>query len=197
MDTIILLLVILAFMSVLQFYKGRKLNLMLMRHYLREIEDVIKPVDKEYMWLGGYVGYRAKYKSDLEVETTLTLLPRQSLLYFPIALVTSRHDKLYLVFRSGSAGSAHIIQKGCFRIKPRIENEELMNIDYVSIDGVEFEVLFDNRRLADRLLELVKMLPKPRNVKQVSVTPSTFYVFMRPEPENVKEYIKTIYRYMH
>jgi hypothetical protein len=201
MDSMILLLVILAGAATLQFYKGRKLNLMLMKHYLNEIEDVIKPVDKEYVWLGGYVGYKAKYKTSgqIEVETTLTLLPRQSLLYFPIALITSRHDKLFLVFRLIDVkGNAHLIQKEYFRIKPKIEEEELLNRDYVDINGVSFEVLFDDRKLADRLIDLVKMLPEPRNIKHISFTSKTdvFYVFMKPEPENVKEYLKTIYRFV-
>ncbi len=203
MESMILLLVVLAGAVTFQFYKGRKLNLMLMRHYLNEIEDVIKPVDKEYVWLGGYVGYRAKYKVSSEnveaVETTLTLLPRQSLLYFPIALVTSRHDKLFLVFRlKDIKGNVHLIQKGYFRIRPKIEDEEFLNRDYVDINGVTFELLFDDRKQADRLIELVKMLPEPRNIKHISITSKTnvFYVFMKPEPENVKDYLKIFYKFV-
>lgn len=202
MDSMIFLLVILAGAATYQFYKGRKLNLMLMKYYLNEIEEVIKPVDKEYVWLGGYVGYRAKYKvSDDQVEkveTTLTLLPRQSLLYFPIALVTSRHDKLFLVFRLREVkGNAHLILKGYFRIKPKIEDEELLVRDYVDINGVTFEVLFDDRKLVDRLIELVRTLPEPRNIKHISLTSKTdvFYVFMKPEPENVKDYLNKLYKF--
>jgi len=186
MDSLMLLLVVLAVAATLQFYKGRRLNLILMKHYLNEIEDVIKPVDKEYTWLGGYVGYKARYITpDFDVWVTLTLLPRQSLLYFPIALITSRHDKLYLVF-SKCEGNAHLIQKGYFRIKPKVDAAVK---DYVDIGGVTFELLYDNKKQADMLVELVRALPKPENVKHVAVT-SNFYVFMKPEPEIMKDYVR-------
>jgi hypothetical protein len=199
METTIVLLMILAGAVTFQFYKGRKLNLLLMRHYLKEIEDVIKPLDKEYVWLGGYVGYRARYKVSCNnvsgVETTLTLLPRQSLLYFPISLLTSRHDKLYLVFRLKEAkGEVHLIQKGYFRIKPKIENEILAK-DNVEIGDVAFEVLFDDYKLVDRLVELVRALPNPKNIKHISISSNVFYVFMKPEPENLRDYLKVFYKF--
>lgn len=46
---VILALMVLAAVSSIQFFKGRKLNLALMQHYLRSIEDVVKPENKEYI----------------------------------------------------------------------------------------------------------------------------------------------------
>lgn len=53
---------VLAGISVIQYYRGRKMNLILMEHYIRMIKDVVKPEDENYTWLGGYIGFRAEYK---------------------------------------------------------------------------------------------------------------------------------------
>ena len=197
MNAIIVLIIALACVVTFQFYKGRKLNLLLMRHYLNEIESVIKPLERDYVWLGGYVGYRGMYKvSRLKgVETTLTLLPRQSMLYFPISLITSRHDKLYLLFKLKfkSGGEVHLIQRRYFRIKPKI-NESLSK-EIVRIEDVEFEASYNDKPLLDDVVSVLSSLPNPRNIKQISIHSDVFYVFMKPEPENVKAFVKKLYEF--
>ncbi|NJE04781.1 hypothetical protein E3E36_01150 [Thermococcus sp. M36] len=196
----ILAIMVLAAVSSIQFFKGRKLNLQIMQHYLRSIEDVVKPEDKEYVWLGGYIGFRAYYRVNRDnvkkFEYTLTLLPRQSLLYFPIALLTSRHDKLYIVVKPQSQikREAHLIQKGYYRIKPRIENEEFLKRETVVIGNREYEALYEKRRDVELLKYLVESLSKPGNIKHVSLTPSTnvFYVLMKPEPDTIEDDVRKI-----
>ncbi|ANF21783.1 hypothetical protein [Thermococcus piezophilus] len=197
---VILALMVLAAISSIQFFKGRKLNLALMQHYLRSIEDVVKPENKEYIWLGGYVGFRAFYKINRDnirkFEYTLTLLPRQSILYFPIALLTSRHDKLYIIIKplSQIKHEAHLIQKDYYRMKPKIENEEFLQREIVEIAGKKYEALYEKKRDVELLKYLVESLSKPHNVKHVSLTPKTnvFYIFMKPEPDTTEEDIKKI-----
>ncbi|ASI98615.1 hypothetical protein [Thermococcus celer] len=199
----ILAIMVLAAIASLQFYKGRKLNLQLMYHYLQTIEEVVKPEDKEYVWLGGYIGFRANYKVNRDnvrkFEYTLTLLPRHSILYFPIALVTSRHDKLYIVVRpfAGIKREAHLIQKGYYRLKPEIENEPLLQREVVEIAGKKYEALYEKRRDIDNLKALIESLSKPHNVKHVALTPKTnvFYVLMKPEPDTIKEDVERIVRF--
>ncbi|ACJ16397.1 hypothetical membrane protein, conserved [Thermococcus onnurineus NA1] len=196
----ILAIMALAAVSSIQFFKGRKLNLQIMQHYLRSIEDVVKPEDKDYVWLGGYIGFRAYYKVNRDnirkFEYTLTLLPRQSILYFPIALLTSRHDKLYIVIKPESKikREAHLIQKGYYRIKPKIEDEELLQKEIVEIAGTKYEALYEKRRDVELLKYLVENLSKPTNVKHISLTPKTnvFYVLMKPEPDTIEDDIKKI-----
>ncbi len=197
---LLLAIMVLAGISSIQFYKGRKLNLQLMQHYLRSIEEVVKPEDKDYVWLGGYIGFRAKYKVNREnirkFEYTLTLLPRHSILYFPISLFVSRHDKLYVVVRPFAQikREAHLIQKGYYRFKPGIEGEELLQREVVEINGIKYEALFEKRRDVELLKSLVEGLSKVKNIKHVSLTPKTnvFYVFMKPEPDTIEEDIKKI-----
>ncbi|EEB74860.1 hypothetical protein [Thermococcus sp. AM4] len=202
-STLFLAIMVVAALTSIQFYKGRKLNLQLMQHYLRTIEDVVKPKDKDYVWLGGYIGFRASYKVNRDnirkFEYTLTLLPRQSLLYFPIALLTSRHDKIYFVIRPESQikREAHLIQKGYYRMKPSIENEDFLQRETIEIAGKEYEALYEKKRDIVKLKELVQNLSKPHNVKHVSLTPKTnvFYVLMKPEPETIGKDVEKLVRF--
>lgn len=197
---LLLAIMVIAALTSIQFYKGRKLNLRLMDFYLRKIEEIVKPEDKDYVWLGGYIGFRANYKINRDnlrkFEYTLTLLPRHSLLYFPIALVTSRHDKLYIVVRPFSQikRETHLIQKGYYRLKPDIENEPLLQREEIEIAGKKYEALFEKRRDLDKLKSLLEGLPKPHNVKHVALTPKTnvFYVLMKPEPDTIEESVRKI-----
>ncbi len=193
-------ILVLAGIASLQFYRGRKLNLLLMEHYIKVIKGIVKPEDENYVWLGGYIGFRADYKVNREnikkFEFTLTLLPRQSLLYFPVSLVTSRHDKLYVVIRpfNNIRREAHLIQKGYYRLRPDIENEDLLQKEIVRIGSKDYEALYEKKRDIMKLKELVESLSKPGNIKHVALTPKTnvFYVQMKPEPETISEDVKKL-----
>lgn len=207
MDNQLLMVIIifLAGIATLQYFRGRKLNLLLMQHYIRSVKDVIKPEDETYTWLGGYIGFRAEYKINRDnlrkLEYTLTLLPRHSLLYFPIALLTSRHDKLYIVVRPFSQikREAHLIQKNYYRLKPDIENEPLLQKGEVEISRKKYEALFEKKRDIEKLKSLIESLSKPANIKHVALTPKTnvFYVQMKPEPETIGEDIRKIVEFVN
>ena len=201
-QTLFAIIFVLAGISVIQYYRGRKLNLLLMEHYIKAVKDVIKPEDETYTWLGGYIGFRAEYKVNRDnirkFEFTLTLLPRHSILYFPISLLTSRHDKLYIVIRPFAQikREAHLIQKGYYRLKPDIENEAFLQKETVEIAGKKYEALYEKKRDIENLKEFIESLSNPHNVKHVSLTPKTnvFYVLMKPEPDTIDEDVeKTVH----
>lgn len=202
---VLMAIMVLAGVASIQFFKGRRLNLMLMQHYLRAIEEVIKPKDKEYVWLGGYIGFRAYYKVNEgnidKFENTLTLLPRQSILYMPISKMISRHDKLYIVVRPYSQikREAHLIQKRYYRIRPKIEDEELLQKDFIEVNGKQYEALFEKQRDVELLKDFLQGFSKPENVKHVALTPKTnvFYILMKPEPETIQDDIKHVVRFIN
>jgi len=135
---LIFLILLLSAIAMYQFFQGRKLNLMMMSRVSKDLENALKPADKEYTWLGGYVGFRANYSLEHgEVEATLTLLPRHALLYFPISLIVNRSDRLYLVFRGRIAlEEIHIFGKR--RMLRRSERRELKGLKLEEMDGFEF-----------------------------------------------------------
>ncbi|HDZ36187.1 MAG TPA: hypothetical protein ENH81_04670 [Thermococcus sp.] len=204
-QTLFAIVFVLAGISVIQYYRGRKLNLLLMEHYIKTVKDVVKPEDENYTWLGGYIGFRAEYKVNRDnirkFEYTLTLLPRHSILYFPISLFTSRHDKLYFVVKPFAQikREAHLIQKGYYRLKPDIENEDLLQKETVEIAGKEYEALYEKKRDVENLKEFIESLSNPHNVKHVSLTPKTnvFYVLMKPEPDTLGEDVEKLVRFVN
>lgn len=198
---IITVLFLLAAAAVMQFFRGRKLNLQLVEYYMTQSVEVFRPKDKNFTWLGGYIGYRAEFELEdsLKLEYTLTLLPRQSLLYFPISLLTHRHDKLYVVFRLKSlGGEAHLIRRGYYRFRPRIENEIALTSEIVRVGDVEYELLYDRKKYADWILKFVEGFSSVDNIKHVSLTASTkvLYILMKPEPETIRRDFEYMYSYL-
>ena len=202
---LLLLIMALGAIATLQFYKGRKLNLTIMNYHLRTIEKVVKPKDKDYVWIGGYVGFRAFYKVNEgnidKFEYTLTLLPRQSILYFPISKLINRHDKIYFVVKPYTTirREAHLIQKGYYRFRPKIEDEELLQREVIEVNGKQYEVLFEKRRDVELLRDFIQGFSKAENIKHISLTPKTnvLYVFMKPEIETIGQDVRHIIRFVN
>jgi len=198
---IISILIILAGVTVLQFFRGRKLNLQLAEFYMNVSIAEFKPKDRNFVWLGGYIGYRAYFdlEDGLKLEYTLTLLPRQSLLYFPISLLTNRHDKLYLVFKLRKLnGEAHLIKKGYYRLRPKIEDEIALKKEIVRVHNLEYELIYDRKEYADLLLKFIEGFSRIENVKHISLTPSTkvLYILMKPEVESIRKDFEYIYDFV-
>ena len=55
--TLFVIVIILAGVSVVWFYKKRKVNLMILEKSIRILEKVYQPYDKKYTVIGIYVGY--------------------------------------------------------------------------------------------------------------------------------------------
>lgn len=197
--------VILAGLSVLQFFKGRKINLAILERSIRILEDVFKPRDKNYTIIGIYVGYSALYRiyKDLinTIETVVTLLPRQSLLYYPISRLTSRFDKIYLIIHydidKTLFGEAHVVKKGYYRlgIKRNIRGIEKMNIETTRIAGKHYYLVYTHRNLAEKLLEYIKSLSDPTLVNHIAVVPKhrRLYLAARLDLENLSEIASKFY----
>ncbi len=195
---IVSVIIVLAAISVIQFFRGRKLNLQLIEYYMKRSLEAFKPVDKNFTWIGGYIGYKAEFKlkDGMKMEYTLTLLPRQSLFYFPISLLTHKHDRLYVVFRLKKLnGEAHLIKKGFHKLKPKIENEIALKKEIVKIGDSNYELLYDKRKYAEWLTNFLKGFSNTNDVKHLSLTPSTkvLYILMKPNPETILR----DFEYMH
>jgi len=185
-------LVIFAVALTIGYFFGRRKNLLLMRRYANVLEDALKPDDQQYTWLGGYIGFKAEYKGKWgvvnKVRPTLHLKPRLSLLYYPIALLTMRHDKLFIVMETSKRieGEAHLIQKGYYRIGPNIANEEKFHRTDVDLGRREFELFYRNWKEGERLLGWARGLMIDFNrVKHLSFTASTnvLYAFLEPRDD--------------
>ncbi len=183
--------IVIALLTTAAYFMGRRHNVLLMRMYAGALEQALKPVDQKYTWIGGYIGYKAEYKVKDEyfkqVRATLHLMPRMSMMYFPVARFTMRHDKLYFVFecKQSLPGEAHLIKKGQYRfVPPGIEHEEKFRRREVTVGGVEFQLLSLDTRGERELLRWAESLRVSdySRVKHLSFTSSTNVVYAYVDP---------------
>ncbi|BDC35966.1 MAG: hypothetical protein EF806_03630 [Candidatus Methanoliparum thermophilum] len=171
---LIFLIILLSAIAMYQFFKGRKLNLGIMSRVSNDLEESLKPLDKEYTWLGGYVGFKAKYKlSNADVEATLTLLPRHALLYFPISLLVNKADRLYIVVKGRmEINELHIFGK--WRMLSRNEKKELKGLKLEERGGFSFA------GDADEAVKIIRMLDN-KVLFHLYAKKDYLYIFMDPK----------------
>jgi len=200
---IFLIAFVIAIVAILQFFRGRKLNLILIEYTARIFEEVLKPKDKEYQWIGLYVGYKARfltpYKSLVRTEAVVTLMPRHSLFYLPIAFITSRFDRLYMFFRYSKrfVSEAHIIRKHYYRLGPHrvIRGIERMAFESIEIKGKTYYLVYNDSRIARELVNIVKGLSDPHIINHLAIVPSnsSLYVAAKITPRTFEELIRKMY----
>ena len=194
-----IILVVLSMIAVAQFYRGRKVNLKLIEFTARRLEELYKPVDKNYWWIGVYVGFRALYKllkGVLDrVEVTFILLPRHSIFYFPISLLTTRFDRIFLVYwyNKRIPREAHLVQKGYYRrgVK-RVIDMKGLRMDKRVIRGKEYYAVYNDHTLVMRLVDFLKNVEKIDLVKHIAFVPknNTLYVAAKYDPEYLDDLVE-------
>ncbi len=194
-----IILVVLSMVAVAQFYRGRKVNLKLIEFTARRLEELYKPVDKNYWWIGVYVGFRALYKllkGVLDrVEVTFILLPRHSIFYFPISLLTTRFDRIFLVYwyNKRIPREAHLVQKGYYRrgVK-RVIDMKGLRMDKRVIRGKEYYAIYNDHTLVMRLVDFLKNVEKIDLVKHIAFVPknNTLYVAAKYDPEYLDDLVE-------
>lgn len=202
MSDLILIFIVSSAILTLQFFKGRRMNLMLMKSYLEEIESVLKIKDKEYTWIGGYVGFKAGYKVENKlfsvVEVSLVLSPRQSLLYLPISLLLFRGDRIFFLLTPRErkiASEVHIIRKGAFWFGPKIRRARELREKSFSILGFNFRAFYESESILDKLLKLIRRYKGDlKLIKHLALVPYTnrLYLHLKPEPGRLREFLKLI-----
>jgi len=182
---------------VIGFYWGRRRNLALIREFSQEMETALRPLDQTYTWLGGEIGFRADYQTEGEfssVEATCTMLPRQSVLYFPIARVITGFDRLYVLFRvqKNIKEEAHILDPWYGKTRgQKIQNRSNLYAEQIQVGPRTFELLFRNSRIATEMKSFLGSLERPDLLKHLAINPDTqtIYLLMVPRPVHVRNYL--------
>jgi len=191
-----------ALLTTASYFVGRSRNATLMKLYASAAETELKPLDQQYTWVGGYIGYRAEYKVKDDIvkmfKTTLHLRPRMSLLYYPVARFTMPHDKFYVVVecKRSLPGEAHLIRKGQYRFVPAgIDHIEQFRRRWVTIGGVEFELLYLDSRGENELLHWAESIKADdySMINHLSFTSSTnvIYAYMNPSVDLIAAVLHT------
>ena len=176
-----------------------------------DLIDVIKPKNHQFTNIGGLTGYHATFilkKREIikKVEATLTLLPRQSWLYYPFSLLLHGFDKLYITItlskkmESPQFSEGHIIEKkySGFRA-PKIENVKLLNKEEITWGNRVFLFYYENEEVKEKLKALMKSLSEPGYLRHIAIVPSEqrLYIFMIPKYRKVKENLTPVFRWLY
>jgi len=186
------LLVILGLAASLQYWRGRRLNLTLIRELSRQMEESLQPTDKNYTWIGGYVGIVAEYDLKHEiyekVKGTISLLPHHSLLYFPISLLLGRRDRVYLLIypKRKLKGKAHI---AIVKIK---DISKVSFKDEIELKGVVVERRYDSKEEIDFLTKIMSQLEDPSSVELLAanVEENAYYARLRIGRGDISELLR-------
>ncbi|NPA70114.1 MAG: hypothetical protein GXO26_04835 [Crenarchaeota archaeon] len=126
-------IVALSGVEVYQYFRGRRMNMEMIRDSIRILEETFRPVDKEYQMVGLYVGYRAKLIRNEEPKNIIVsflTLPRYSTLYYPISRILNKGDRVMMVLnyeKDIGRGEVHLCDKK-FAKKMLEDSEKNLNI---------------------------------------------------------------------
>jgi hypothetical protein len=199
---LLFIIVVLAGISVLQFQKGRRLNLMLMKAFVEGFEKKLKLRDKNYTWIGGSAGFKADYDlSDnyvKKVELTLTLIPRQSLFYLPISFLVKRGDRLFIVLRPRFTikNDAHIIRNFYYLFGPEIKEIHELKKGIIELENTKgFYTLFEEEETLEKLRKLTQeVFSDIKRVRHIALVKSTNVLFclIKPDPYKTPDEIRKL-----
>lgn len=179
------------------FFHGRRRNRAIAVRTAREIESALEPLDTTYTWIGGLIGFHARYEvAGLEkARATCTLLPRHALLYLPLSLLMGRGDRAHvtLYLETDFEGEAHVISAAHLRSPlVHIEGRERMQERAREEGGTRFVLLATDPRLMDgmmRLLDRIRETGHVRSIRHLAFVPdlSTLYAQVVPADGVVEE----------
>lgn len=194
MDRFIVPLIVLAAYSILVYFRGIKKNKWISGFIGAEAEAVLKPSDKEYVNIGGSIGYNFTYKLSApfkEAKGTFALVPRQSAFYMPVSLLAGGKDRFYLTLftKEKLLGEAHAIEEKYFgKVSKTITGIEGMERERYERDGVAFVLLRDGPKVEKPLKDLLDGIERIDLLRHFCCyrDNSNFYVFMEPKKDAVK-----------
>ncbi len=189
----------LAAIAVLQFFKGRRHNLVLLKIAAETLEKVFNPIDKVYRIVGIYVGFQAVYwlrdKHVDHAEATVLLLPRYSAFYYPISKALNRFDKLFITFwypKKTVFDEIHVVRHGAYRrsLRKVIKDLEHMTVSETVVKGVRFVIA--SRGRSSQLKKVVKFLEElsdPSKILHVALVPqnNSIYLYAVYDPKMIEE----------
>lgn len=186
----------------LTFYRNRKYNLTTIKTISTELEAALQPTDQTYTWLGGAVGFRADYQTApplQKVEATVTMLSRQSLLFYPISKLLFGNDRLFVVMypQAKFQREAHILERRYYRFRLRtLENEATFIRKTVTLQNKTFDLFSSDKAGIERLSAWLTSLPNPELIKHVAFVPEngSVYLYMIPKPETIAQTVTSLTR---
>lgn len=176
---------------------GRRFNNRILHGTFDVVLDVLKSKDQQFTNIGGQTGYHANFlpaalKSVRRVDATLTMLPRQSLLYLPFSYLIQRFDRLYLNFYlnkkgRGTIAEGHLIDARFEKMRGnRIEHD--LTVETFDWGGETYHLYSADETIRAALLDLKERIgDAPGNFRHAALVPEEdkAYLFQIPSPTTV------------
>jgi hypothetical protein len=190
----------------LGFFWGKRINRRLFLSAFNDLLEVIKPVDPTFTNIGGFVGYHANFitkkKSAVtKVDATITFLPRQSWLYYPISKLIRRWDRLFLTLylKQPPPEEGHLIEVGYAGFRgPKIVNADRLNREKVRWGEQDFYLYYQGMKMRGALVKFMDQNSDPGIVRHIAVVPDQqrCFVFMIPRKGEVGRYFGPIFQWV-
>lgn len=192
------LLVIIAFLTSIIYLRGSKKNKKLAKIISTELENALKPQKQEYINIGGFIGYHGNYVRPgyfYKVNTTFTFIPRHSIMFLPVSLLTTKHDKLYVTIHSKVAlkGEAHLILEKL----NKSSNHKVKNVngkmkeERIEINNVPYLMYYENLDSKQFIEKCINQLDMKYIYHITSYEPNrNFYLYMNPKPGHIENNVR-------
>jgi hypothetical protein len=182
------LFIIATVLLALGYFRGARRNRAIAHAALNALTDGFGAKDQEFTNIGGLTGYHARFLLDHrpgvdDIEATVTLLPRQSLLFMPFALLFNRHDRLFLSINL-SADLTELLVEGHLIERQHLDSQvadlrkqKHLESENLRWDGNSFVLFFADSWARDRLVELSDRVETPEMVRHIALVPSRGRLF--------------------
>ncbi|NLJ47834.1 MAG: hypothetical protein GX430_14905 [Treponema sp.] len=192
-------LVVLGVAATAQYFFGRRRNRALAASISKGLETLLKPNHTNYVNIGGSIGYNFVYTLStgpwVSAKGTMTMSPRQSLLYLPISRLLGFTDRFFinLFTKKKIKGEAHIVARATLR-RARIDGIEEMSRRDTEAGGKSFVLLWRGTDLSAELESLLAAFPEPRRLRHFCSYPGnkTFYLYVVPKGGDVSADLETV-----
>jgi hypothetical protein len=184
---------------------GRRRNKRIFFNAFETMVEVLKPKDQQFTNIGGLSGYHAniiprKNKYIRRVDATITLLPRQSWLYYPFSKLVRRYDRMFMLFHLspkavGVLEEGHIIERRYSGFMgASIENADTLTKEEIEWGGLTFYLYYANERVKRELEDARARLGKPSTLRHLALVPDQdrMWIFMIPKLGTVHPVVNTL-----
>ncbi len=188
---------------------GRRRNKRIYLSAFTALVDTLSPKDQNFTTIGGLTGYHANLipyhnKFIRRVDATITLLPRQSWLYYPFSKMTRKYDRLFITFfyspkAKNLLREGHLIENHYSRFRgPKITNEESLQHEQIRWGNTSFHLYYASDEERRHLLSLKDTLESPGELRHIALVPDKeqAFMFMVPRHGHVTEIFPVIYRWL-
>jgi hypothetical protein len=182
------------------FFRNKKYNLLTIQAIGKELEAALQPKDQTYTWIGGTVGCIAEYitKGPIQkVDATITMLARQSVLFYPISKLLFGNDRLFVVVHPHEKvrREAHVLEQLYYRLRLRkLEHAADMKHQTLRLQGKTFHIFATQQADVQPLSDWMQKLSTPDVIKHVAIMPenNTIYLYMVARVGTVEHTVKAL-----